>query len=272
MHAARHRGFTYLGVMFIVSVLAMTAAMAASVWSTQQRRDNERELLFVGKQYQQAIEHYRSRSTGAHPPYPRRLDDLLLDARAPRVQRDLRQRYPDPLTGSREWGVIRLPDGGIVGVHSLSERSPLKRDWKDAVVAFPQSKNYRDWRFIAPSAVELLASAAGVTTDSAGSEASAARAADAAPVPLAEAADAPTVDQGAGPSVSAPRPSSADYASRTPEACSRIAAYEEQTCAQQALRVGEESGRLCAESALKRSIACSVGAEGPLPALIRRGY
>lgn len=272
MHADRQRGFTYLGVMFIVSVLAMTAAMAASVWSTMQRRDQERELLFVGLQYQQAIERYRSRSTGANPLYPRHIEDLLLDDRAPRVQRDLRQRYPDPITGSSEWGVIRLPDGGIVGVYSLSERSPLKRDWKDAGVAFPQSRRYRDWRFVAPSAVELLASAVDGKTESPAAGASGPRAADSSPVPLPEAAEVPTADQDAGVPVSAPRPTPADYANRTPEACARIAAYEEQTCAQQALRVGEEAGRLCADSALKRSIACSVGAEGPLPALIRRGY
>ena len=42
--------------MFIVGVLALTSAMASAVWSTLQRRDNERELVFVGRQFQTAIE------------------------------------------------------------------------------------------------------------------------------------------------------------------------------------------------------------------------
>lgn len=272
MHRSRPRGFTYLGVMFIVSVLAMTAAMAGSVWSTAQRRENERELLFVGRQYQLAIEHYRSRSTGGVPQYPGSLDDLLLDPRAPRVQRDLRQRYPDPVTHTREWGVIRLPDGGIVGVHSLSDRSPLKRNWNDAGVAFPQAKRYSDWRFIAPSAVEMLASSALPNAVDSASDPRHSPAPDSTTAPPPGATEAPNGDQQADPPASVARPTPADYASRTPEACSRIAAYEEQACAQHALRVGDESGRLCADSALKRSIACSVGAEGPLPPLIRRGY
>ena len=31
------------------------------------------------------------------------------------------------MTGGRQWGLIRLPDGGIVGVHSLSSRVPFER-------------------------------------------------------------------------------------------------------------------------------------------------
>ena len=154
---ARHAGFTYLGVLFLVSLLALTASMASVVWSTEQRRENERQLVFAGLQFQAAIEHYRQRSKEGEAPYPRRLEDLLRDARAVNVLRHLRQVFPDPITGSTRWGLIRLPDGGIVGVHSLSGREPLQRASLGQGLAFPDAKSYRDWRFIAPSAAELLA-------------------------------------------------------------------------------------------------------------------
>lgn len=265
--AARGRGFTYLGVMFIVAVLAMTSAMASAVWSTVQRRENERELVFVGRQFQAAIERYRQRSKGTTPQsqYPRRLEDLLRDVRVPQVERDLRQLYPDPITGHRQWGLIQLPGGGIVGVHSLSSRVPLQRSLLASRLAFPQAMSYRDWRFVAPSAVALLAAAP--QPDAAAPGAVPANpslsAADPATVtPADESADAP-------PAV-APRPSQQDYRARTPEACSRIAAYDQQSCLEQAARVGEEAGRECQDSALARTLACSLGDEGPLPALATR--
>lgn len=156
MPAARSRGFTYLGVLFLISVLAMTAAMAGVVWSTVQRRENERELVFVGHQFQAAIERYRQRSTGAGALYPIRLEDLVRDTRAIQVQRHLRQLYPDPMTGGSQWGLIRLPDGGIVGVHSTSEREPLRRSFSGAQAQLSGAMSYRDWRFIAPSALALM--------------------------------------------------------------------------------------------------------------------
>ena len=157
--AAGSRGFTYLGVLFLVLLLGMTAAMASVVWSTVQRRENERQLVFVGRQFQAAIEHYRKRSPDGQAPYPRQLEDLLRDARAVQVLRHLRQIYPDPITGTTQWGLIRLPDGGIVGVYSLSEREPLQRSSLGWGLSFPGAKTYRDWRFVAPSASELLAPA-----------------------------------------------------------------------------------------------------------------
>jgi type II secretory pathway pseudopilin PulG len=156
--AARGRGYTYLGVLFIVSLLSMTAALASVVWSTVQRRENERELVFVGRQFAAAIESYhRARSSAPGPPYPRELEQLLLDDRALAVRRHLRQIYLDPMTGSRQWGLIRLPDGGIVGVHSLSGRAPLQRATLASGLSFPLATSYRDWRFIAPSAAESFA-------------------------------------------------------------------------------------------------------------------
>ena len=97
---------------------------------------------------------WKSRKSGisTFPPLRRR-------ARAVQVLRHLRQIYPDPITGTTQWGLIRLPDGGIVGVYSLSQREPLQRSSLGWGLSFPAAKTYRDWRFIAPSAGELLAPA-----------------------------------------------------------------------------------------------------------------
>ena len=153
----RCSGFTYLGVLFLVTVLSMTAAMAGVVWSTVQRRENERELVFVGRQFQLAIEHYREFFKAGPTQYPPALEDLLRDPRSVDTARHLRRLYSDPMTGEPSWGLVRLADGSIVGVYSLSEREPLQRSALGQGLAFPNAKTYRDWHFIAPSARELVA-------------------------------------------------------------------------------------------------------------------
>lgn len=154
---ARPRGFTYLGVLFLISVLAITAAAASAVWSVAGQRDAERELVFVGRQFALAIERYRARSTDPVLTYPRRLEDLLRDDRGVTPQHHLRRLYVDPMTGDSKWGLIRLPDGGIVGVHSLSDRKPFPRTHVVAGFSAPESTSYREWQFIAPSAADLAA-------------------------------------------------------------------------------------------------------------------
>jgi type II secretory pathway pseudopilin PulG len=153
----RSRGFTYLGVLFLISVLGITAAAAGVVWSIAGQRDAERELVFVGRQFVSAIESYRARSTDPVLTYPRQLEDLLRDDRSITPQHHLRRLYVDPMTGDSKWGLIRLPDGGIVGVHSLSDRKPYPRAFVVAGFPAPSSTSYQEWRFVAPSAADTVA-------------------------------------------------------------------------------------------------------------------
>ena len=153
----RGRGFTYLGLMFLIALMGMAAAMASAVWSTTQRRDNERELVFTGRQFTDAIERYRKHSVDPLRLYPRSLQELLHDDRTGVPPHHLRRLYVDPMTGDTRWGLIRLVDGSIVGVHSLSDRVPFDR--LSVVPGFaspPGAKSYQDWRFVAPSATTLL--------------------------------------------------------------------------------------------------------------------
>ena len=286
--ARRPRGFTYLGVLFIVGLLAITAAAAGVVWAAAQQRDNEVELVFVGRQFAAAIERYRAASRPpaadatadpsvdprANPAalYPRSLEALLRDDRAITPQHHLRRVYLDPMTGNAQWGLIRLPGGGIVGVHSLSARQPFPRKFVVAGFSPPPPPaqgvmTYRDWHFVAPSAEALLAPQPGQ------------------PPPRVLASPPPT-DPAANPSPDAstassdeptpptrtavPRPTLQDLRSQTPEACSRIAAYDEEVCARQGERFGDAAALDCRDSAVARGVACAVGDKTPLTPLNTR--
>ena len=269
----RPRGYTYLGVLFLISLLAMTAVAASAVWRVAKQRDDERELVFIGRQFEAAIEHYRAHSPDSALPYPRRLEDLLRDDRNITPQRHLRRLYVDPMTGDAQWGLIRLPDGGIVGVHSLSDRKPYPRTFVMAGFSAPGSTSYREWQFIAPSAAELLpviAAANPVTSP------------PSLPALPQSPASRPERPDGVGtPPVAEPetaaepaavrvaRPTQEDMRSRTPEACSRIAAYDEQSCQQVAGSAGDDAARACRDSAVQRGVACALGSASALPPLLR---
>lgn len=142
------RGFTYIGLLIFIALMGIALAGAGTVWHTESLREKERELLFAGEQLRRAIGLYYERTPGPKQ-FPQSLEDLLLDRRYPNVQRYLRQVYRDPLTGEPEWGLVRGPQGGIVGVHSLAETRPLKRsgfrrDHEDFAVAVRHS----DWKFV----------------------------------------------------------------------------------------------------------------------------
>lgn len=146
------RGFTYLGVLFLVVLMGAALAGTGQLWSAASQRAKERELLWVGSQYARALRSYYRSSVGVAQ-YPRRLEDLLEDRRVPMVRRHLRRLYPDPVTNSLDWGLLRDFDGGITGVYSRSERQPMKTHgfappWTD----FAGASRYSGWQFVAEPA------------------------------------------------------------------------------------------------------------------------
>ena len=275
----RARGFTYLGVLFLIGLLAMTAAAAGAVWSVAKQRDDERELVFIGRQFETAIERYRAASTDPAQPYPRRLEQLLRDERGIVPDHHLRRLYVDPMTGDSNWGLIRLPDGGIVGVHSLSDRRPYSRERVVTGFSPPSSRSYRDWAFVAPSAAEVLAALR--AAEAPAEPLPGASAASPSPAPPKQSVPAARLSLPAEPEAAAPdiapqalpervaRPSQEDLRNRTPEACGRITAHDEQSCEQVAGSLGEDAARACRDSAVQRSVACALGASGNLPPLMR---
>ncbi|MDH4173401.1 MAG: type II secretion system GspH family protein [Betaproteobacteria bacterium] len=157
-----HRGFTYLTVLFIVAILGGGLALVGEMWETEARRDKEAELLFIGQQFRSAILRYYL--SGPQRQYPRALEDLLQDARMPETRRYLRRVYADPMTGKAEWGMVKAPDGGILGVYSLSEEATFKRaNFKRRDAAFAGAMKYSEWKFIAAVPVKPAAAKPGAT-------------------------------------------------------------------------------------------------------------
>lgn len=143
------RGFTYLGLLFILVLMSMSLALAGTLWSFVQKRECERELLFIGQQFRQAIANYYERTPGSVKRYPNNLQDLLEDKRYLSTQRYLRKIYMDPVTSSQDWGVVRAPDGGIMGVFSRAEQQPLKVDgFRFQNQAFERAASYKEWVFV----------------------------------------------------------------------------------------------------------------------------
>ena len=146
-------GFTYIGVLLLVALIGIWLSATGSVWHLEVQREKERELLYIGNQFRDALDHYATSTVGAGRRFPLRLEDLVLDERFATKQRHLRRIYRDPMTGREEWGVIRMADGQIIGVHSLSTEVPVKRanfSYRD--LAFTGKANYGQWVFMARTA------------------------------------------------------------------------------------------------------------------------
>lgn len=145
----RDAGFTYLAVLFLVAISGVVLALTGVIWSTAQRRDKERELLYIGNEFRTAIASYYERTPGTVKRYPNSFDDLLKDNRHLVTLRHLRRVYLDPITSTREWGIVRAPDGGMMGIFSLSTADTIKHSGflgRDAV--FEKAKTYSEWRFL----------------------------------------------------------------------------------------------------------------------------
>lgn len=124
--ARTQAGFTYLGALLLIAVMGAVLASVGSVWHTASQREKEFELLYAGDQFRSAIQSYYEKTPGAAKQYPKSLDDLLQDTRHAVVQRHLRKIFIDPMTGSARWGLLMAGQGGIRGVHSLSDAEAIK--------------------------------------------------------------------------------------------------------------------------------------------------
>jgi type II secretory pathway pseudopilin PulG len=145
----RARGFTYLGVIFVIGLMGVLLASSGTIWSQSAQREKEKELIHVGNQLRRAIGLYYERSPGTVKRYPQTIEDLLFDSRYLTMQRYLRRIYADPMTGKAEWGLVRAPDGGIMGVYSMSDAEPIKvGNFRMNNVRFTHAKRYGGWQFV----------------------------------------------------------------------------------------------------------------------------
>jgi len=137
--------------MFAVAIAGAVLAATGIVWSQANQREKEAELLFIGNQFRQAIALYYQRTPGAVKRYPEKIENLIEDQRYLTTQRYLRKLYTDPMTGKAQWGLVMAPEGGVMGVYSLSTERPIKNAGfarAEDLAGFAKATSYADWRFV----------------------------------------------------------------------------------------------------------------------------
>jgi type II secretory pathway pseudopilin PulG len=186
---AAQRGFAYLALLISIAIIGVAAAGTIQLGAIYQRRVAEKELLYVGGEFQRALLDYAQTTPLGQPTQPHTLDELLLDPRYPNPVRHLRKLYADPMTGKADWVLVMGLDGQtIVGLHSASMAHPIQiSHFPKEFQGFERKKGYTQWVFVArfpqllpggAANVPAVAGAAGVddaTPDSAASAGGAAQ-------------------------------------------------------------------------------------------------
>jgi type II secretory pathway pseudopilin PulG len=159
----REAGFTYLGLVILVTIIGLVGAATLKVDSLLRRAAAEEELLETGAAFSAALQSYAAATPKGQPTWPRTLDDLLKDPRFPGLRRHLRKIFVDPLTGKAEWGVVYAGDRtGVLAVYSLSAAKPLKiANFDSRFLNFENKEHISDWKFTANGQGAVLIAVAG---------------------------------------------------------------------------------------------------------------
>ena len=150
----RSAGFTYIGLLIAVVILGLGLSAVGTVWRTQAQRERERELLFIGHEFETAIASYYNAGGGVMRGFPLEITDLLDDHRAAEPRHHLRRLYADPMTGKPDWTLLRrdsfgnVGSAGISGIASSSRNVPIKTaGFAVGQAAFKDAASYADWKF-----------------------------------------------------------------------------------------------------------------------------
>ncbi len=141
-------GFTYTLALVAVAVTMLAATVGISATSQLVKREREKELLFRGLAYRNAIKSYYEAGNPVKV-YPRSLDELLKDPRFASGKRHLRKPYADPMAKEDSgWTLIKAADGGIMGVASASQEKPLKTaNFPRGLESLQGGQRYASWIF-----------------------------------------------------------------------------------------------------------------------------
>lgn len=143
------RGYAMYLLLFLVATLGAVASLATDRLGSQLLRENEDELLRVGDAYARAIASYYYSTPGPAKQFPPALDALVSDRRLGSDRHHIRTLYRDPVSKSSHWGLVEAPGGGVMGVYSLSERTPWRRGALGlAHTDLPAAEQYTRWKFI----------------------------------------------------------------------------------------------------------------------------
>ena len=143
-------GFTYIAALVIVVVMGIMLGAVGQSMRIIMQREREKELIFRGLQYRDAIERWSKKGVPLKD-----LKDLVEPTTSGNIDRSkdrlLRKLYKDPMTGG-EWKTLPSPPDpiqGIYGVASKSNDEPLKKgNFPDVLKSFEDKKKYSEWEFV----------------------------------------------------------------------------------------------------------------------------
>jgi hypothetical protein len=147
-HHQQQRGFAYVWTLLLVAFFAASSLLAVRMESSLTTRSREADLIWIGLQFRKALREYYMDNQDKPDRYPRTLEELT-DPRGQLVpKRYLRRIYIDPMTGNTDWGVVRSPGGGILGVYSKAAGEPRKKHGlPKELESFEKATSYREWLF-----------------------------------------------------------------------------------------------------------------------------
>lgn len=142
-------GFTYVGLIILVAIIALVGATTVRLGVTLQRAQAERDLLHIGEEFSNALKSYADATKPGQPQQPPTLKELLRDPRFPGTRRHLRKIFVDPMTGRAQWGIVYLAgDKGVLGIYSLSTAKPIKvGNFPSRFQAFGGKDKISEWVF-----------------------------------------------------------------------------------------------------------------------------
>ncbi len=115
-------GFGYLSILLLIMVMSITLGVATEKTDTALKREKEKELIFIGKQYQQAISSYYHQSPNGLKALPESMQALVSDTRFIKNKHHLRKLFLDPMT-NQPWEIIRNAQHKVTGVRSRSSEA-----------------------------------------------------------------------------------------------------------------------------------------------------
>lgn len=122
-------------------------------------REKEAYLIYIGDRFRAGLKEYYEWH-GLNQ-YPSSLDNLILDKRPLKPVSHWRKVYYDPITSSKDWGIVKIHDR-IAGIYSKSKMPPIKKsNFSEEDSSFTQAKSYQDWKFTYPKDMKLLPRATG---------------------------------------------------------------------------------------------------------------
>jgi type II secretory pathway pseudopilin PulG len=136
-------GFTFIAALFMVVVMGILLGAVGQSVKVIMKREREKELIFRGLQYRDALERW-TKGNSANLQELKRLVNDPQNIPNP----GLRKLYKDPMTGG-DFKVLKDPQLGIYGVASQSSEEPFKQsNFPEALKTFEGKKKYSEWEFV----------------------------------------------------------------------------------------------------------------------------